>query len=259
VGGLLLDHYGWRFLFMSTGLGACLWLLPWFSIARASNLRTDAQPSTPPRTAISWKQFFGLRVTWAITIGSFFYAYYWYFCLTWLPSYFVMARGFSFVKMGAFTAAPLMVMAIITPLSGRGADILIAGARSPVIVRKKFVCCGFLLGSSVIAVLAARNSAALMVILVLSFCGLGLASANFWALTQTLCPSAVVGTVIGYQNAVANLAGVSAPIITGWLITNSKSFTLAIIFAGMSLLIAAGIFMFFIREADLSIIHQHVD
>jgi MFS family permease len=150
-------------------------------------------------------------------------------------------------------------MAIMTPLCGRAADFLIAGARSPLVVRKTFVCCGFALGSSVIAVPLMRSSAGLMAILALSFFGLGLASANFWALTQTLCPSSIVGTVIGYQNAVANLAGVSAPIITGWLITKSKNFTLSIIFASMSLLIAAGIFMLFIREADLRIIHRHFD
>lgn len=259
VGGLLMAHYGWRFLFMSTGLGACFWLLPWFGLARKTYSRPNAQAPSSSRITAHWKQFFKLRVTWAITIGSFFYAYYWYFCLTWLPSYFLMARGFSFIKMGTFTAAPLIVMAIMTPLCGRAADFLIAGARSPLVVRKTFVCCGFALGSSVIAVLLVRSSAGLMAILALSFFGLGLASANFWALTQTICPSSIVGTAIGYQNGVANFAGVSAPIFTGWLITRTRSFSLAITFAGVALLIAAGIYMYLIREADLIVTQGQFD
>ena len=50
---------------------------------------------------------------------------------------------------------------------------------------------------------------------VASLCGLGLATANYWALTQTLMPGA---------NTSANLAGIVASWLTGWMIKHTGSF-----------------------------------
>jgi len=255
-GGLLLERYSWRVLFISTGLGACLWLVPWFGFYRTSYIRGQKPVLSPRLGSVEWKRLFRLRVTWAIAIGSFLYAYCWNLCLAWLPSYFVMARGFSFARMGAFTALPLVIMAVMSPLGGRGADLLIVGSRSPLCIRKAFVCCGFAIGSSLVAVLIVRTSAGLMGILAVSFLGLGLASANFWALTQTICPPSIIGTAIAFQNGVANLAGMSAPIVTGWLISRTKSFSLAIISASLCLLTAAVVFMLFIRQEDVTVIRE---
>jgi MFS family permease len=52
---------------------------------------------------------------------------------------------------------------------------------------------------------------------VFSLSGLGLMTANYWALTQTLIPGAAVGRVVGVQNCAANLPGIVAPLLTGWL------------------------------------------
>jgi MFS family permease len=50
----------------------------------------------------------------------------------------------------------------------------------------------------------------------LSLAGLGLATANYWALTQTLVPGKAMGRIAGIQNCASNLGGVTAPILTGW-------------------------------------------
>jgi hypothetical protein len=52
---------------------------------------------------------------------------------------------------------------------------------------------------------------------VFSLTGLGLATANYWALTQTLIPGGAIGRIVGIQNCAANLPGIVAPILTGWL------------------------------------------
>jgi MFS family permease len=60
------------------------------------------------------------------------------------------------------------------------------------------------------------NSVALF-FAVFSLSGLGLMTANYWALTQTLIPGAAVGRIVGIQNCAANLPGIVAPLLTGWL------------------------------------------
>jgi MFS family permease len=53
---------------------------------------------------------------------------------------------------------------------------------------------------------------------IFSLCGLGLATANYWAVTQTLIPGAGVGRLVGIQNCAANIPGIVAPLLTGWLL-----------------------------------------
>jgi MFS family permease len=247
VGAALLERLGWRDLFIYTGLGGCLWLLPWLWLVPSKNPNAKAQPvNAAARTPVLWSRLLRNRTCWGITLGAFFYSYYWYFCLTWLPSYLVMAHGLSFLKMGAYTAIPLLGMAVVSTISGRAADRIIANGQAALAVRQRFVIVGFLIGSSLLLLLVIQSVTAVFAVLVCSLLGLGVASANYWALTQTISPSGVIGRVIGYQNTVANLAGICAPIITGHLVGETKNFQLAILFAGAALILASLSFAFLV-------------
>jgi hypothetical protein len=58
-------------------------------------------------------------------------------------------RGFSFLKMGAYTASPLLVMAVVGATAGRLADRTIFHVRRPALVRNAFTGGGFALVSSI--------------------------------------------------------------------------------------------------------------
>ena len=47
---------------------------------------------------------------------------------------------------------------------------------------------------------------------VISLAGLGLTTANYWALTHALMPKKSIGRVIGIQNCANSLSGVAAPL-----------------------------------------------
>jgi nitrate/nitrite transporter NarK len=59
---------------------------------------------------------------------------------------------------------------------------------------------------------------------IISLSGLGLATANYWAITQTLFPAAAIGRMAGVQNCAASVAGIVAPIATGWLKQRTGSY-----------------------------------
>ena len=63
-----------------------------------------------------------------------------------------------------------------------------------------------------------------LVLAVASLSGLGLATANYWALTQTLIPGAAIGRISGIQNCACRIAGIVAPILTGWLLQKTDSY-----------------------------------
>jgi len=250
LGAFLLERLGWRLLFILTGLGALVWLIPWFMLAPSREISSDDPPASNVKSLVSWKGILARPTVWGIIVGAFFYSYYWYFCLTWLPSYLVMARGFSFLKMGAYTAIPLLVTAVVSMTCGRAADRVIARYGRAVTIRKRFVAAGFLLGSAILVVPACSSSSAVLGVLTVSLFGVGVAGGNYWALTQAASPATLIGRVIGVQNTVANVAGICAPVVTGIIIGRTKNFDLAMIFAGASMLIAAACFLLLVREKD---------
>jgi len=78
-------------------------------------------------------------------------------------------------------------------------------------------------------------------------CGLGLATPNYWALTQTLLPSAGIGRVVGLQNTAVNLSGVAAPLVTGWLKQTTGSWEAPMQAILVLLLVALASFLFLVR------------
>jgi MFS family permease len=254
LGGYLMQRVGWREMFLLTGVGGSLWLIPWFLFARGESAGAAAvvTPAPPPRRI--WPVLFSTPVLPGMLVGCFFYAYYWYFFLTWIPSYLVMERGFSFLQMGAFTSLPLAGMSVAVVVSCRVADRLIARHGRPLMIRRAFMCTGFVLGSCVAALPLAGSKVAVTGILLASLIGVGLGGGNLWALSQTVSPRAVVGRMISCINMVANFGGLCAPLLTGLLVQRTKHFGLSILVASGTLLVASACFAAFVREKDVRIL-----
>lgn len=244
-GAALMEWLGWRQLFVLTGLGGCLWLAPWLWLAPAKRQARETRVTAAP---VDYAAVVKNPMFWGLLTGTFFYSYFWYFCLTWIPSYLVMVHNLSFLKMGAFAALPMVGMAIMSTVAGKTADWLISRGRGVVPVRVAFICTGFVLGSSSLLLLGVHSANGALGVLMFSLVGLSLASSNFWALSQSIAPASMVGRMIGVQNTIANLAGICAPILTGLLIGESKNFRPAIWFAGGALWVAAAAYFFLVRE-----------
>jgi MFS family permease len=252
LGGALLDRLGWRLLFALTGLGGCAWLVPWLVLAPAGRGAVEAARSAAgPR----WSRVLRSRALWGITAGSFCYSYAWNFYITWLPSYFVLRHGASYLQMGTATSLPLLGTALMSVAAGRAADRLIRRWGRPVGIRRGFVVCGFAIAAAgLLALGGATTIRSATAILVVALIGIGLASANYWALTQALAPGAIIGRVIGYQNTIANAAGICAPIATGLLLGLDRDFGPAILAAALALAAAAAAFLLLVRERDITLL-----
>jgi ACS family D-galactonate transporter-like MFS transporter len=129
-------------------------------------------------------------------------------------------------SMGVYVFFSFGGMALVAILAGWFADRLIRRGADPTRTRKAFTILGFALASTeVLGALSSSQSVALF-FAVFSMASLGLASANYWALTQTLVPGRAMGRIAGIQNCASNLGGVVAPILTGWLKQTSGGYLL---------------------------------
>jgi MFS family permease len=221
----LIGLYDWRLMFVLIGLGGMLWLAPWLllvknddaELERATLKRDGARP-------IPFGRIMASPVTWGTIIASFCYMYFVYFCITWMPAYFMERRHLTLGKMGLYVFFSFGGMAIVATAAGWAADLLIGRGRNPVTVRKCFTIAGFAIACTELIGARASSLETALLFAVVSLSGLGLATANYWALTQTLIPGAAIGRISGIQNCACSLAGIVAPILTGWLLQKTGSY-----------------------------------
>ncbi|HEY1649857.1 MAG TPA: MFS transporter [Terracidiphilus sp.] len=246
VATYLVLGYGWRWMFILSGTVSLLWLIPWFLLVKKDGPLTATRQAKG--NAASWYSLFSTPVMWGTCIGTFCYMYFVYFCMTWMPTFFNERYGLSLTASGWFTFISFGGMATVAILGGWAADRLIVRGHNPVTVRRLFTIAGFVLGCSEIFGALSGDSSMALFWAVFSLCGLGLATANYWALTQTLTPANAAGRVAGIQNTAANVAGVAAAWFTGILVEKTKHFNAPLMAIGFWLVIGICCYVFLVRE-----------
>ncbi|MGO9896794.1 MAG: MFS transporter, partial [Bryobacteraceae bacterium] len=140
----LIGMYDWRLMFVLIGLGGMIWLVPWLLLVSNDDRQIERAAVKKEGTRpIPFGRIMASPVTWGTIIASFCYMYFVYFCMTWMPAYFMERRHLSLGKMGLFVFFSFGGMAIVATLAGWAADLLIGRGYSPVTVRKCFTIAGF--------------------------------------------------------------------------------------------------------------------
>jgi sugar phosphate permease len=174
--------------------------------------------------------------------------YFVYFCMTWMPAYFMERRHLSLSKMGLYTFFSFGGMAIVAALAGWCADLLIGRGGNPVTVRKWFTIAGFAVACTELIGAQSSSVPVALTFSVISLSGLGLATANYWALTQTLIPAAAIGRISGVQNCAASVAGIAAPLLTGWLKQATGSYEAPMLACCLFLVAGVLAYVFMVKE-----------
>ncbi len=245
----LIQNYGWRQMFVILGLGCLVWLIPWTRLVRDDDRALEAEASARGLHAdVPFSALLKTPLIWGVLLGTFCYNYFVFFSMTWLPSYFVERRGLSLNSMGLYTAFSFSGMATVAIAAGWLADWMIARGADAVRVRRGFTIAGFVVASTeVFGALSPSTNVALF-FAVVSLAGLGLATANYWALTQTLVPGASIGRISGAQNFASNLSGIVAPLLTGWLKQSTGTYSAPMQAIWVFLIIGIGCYVFLVRR-----------
>ncbi len=229
VGTMMLDRFGWRMMFAFTGLGAMIWLPCWLLAApsdEAQPVRVEVMQTWTLHSLIRSRGF------WALSLCIFLASYYWYFVLTWVPTYLVLSRGFSTLAMGRVISTGLFTVAVTNVIAGYSADKLARGA-DVFRVRVMFAAAGYLGTAAILLLLVLPNRAWIVPVFTFSMCATGMGNASFWAIAQHVSPANMTGRTIGFLNTLSQVAGVAAPLVTGWILGPEKHFGPAILVAGV--------------------------
>ncbi len=237
LGGWMIEQWGWRWFFILTGGLSLVWLAPWLYLSPRPAAQSTAHEEGP-----GWKELFTSRTAWATFLGLFCHNYNWYLLLTWLPTFLIRERHFSMGMMAFYNALPLCITAMTTLAAGWWSDRRIARGAEVAPLRRRIMVSGMAITAAALPLSTLPSHILSMTFLIIAFGGLGLYVSNCWALTQTLAGRGAAGRWTGLQNAVGNMGGVVAPVVTGMLVQKTGTFFAA--FATSSAVLTTGVLIY---------------
>jgi len=253
--GWVVDHLGWRHVFtMMGGLGivmAAVWVKfihspkddPRVSPAELRYIEQGGalvdleQPGKKTRganAAATWwslRQLLTNRMLLGVYIAQYCINALTYFFLTWFPIYLVKERGMSILKAGVVASIPALAGFVGGILGGMFSDYLLRTGRSHAAARKIPIVVGMLMSTSMIACNYTSEKWAVVAIMTLAFFGKGVGALG-WAVVADTSPKENSGLSGGLFNTFGNVAGITTPIIIGYIVQTTGSFEGALVFVG---------------------------
>jgi ACS family D-galactonate transporter-like MFS transporter len=240
--GLLMARYGWRPVFIGIGLISLMWLPAWIKWMPRGGAIARSLPAAPGFADILRQRSF-----WGVCGGHFSHNYLAYFMLTLLPFYLVRERHLSMQSMARIASAYYATEALSAITTGWLSDFLIRRSYTPTLVRKSAMAIGHAIAGIALAACSLANSQWYLLSLIAVGIGCGAARAGTYAFSQTLAGPHASGKWTGLQNGFANLSGVVAPALTGFLVDRTGRFlaplaitTTVVMAGGLSWVFAVG-------------------
>ena len=262
----ILQTYGWHMVFYVAGLAGIILSLFWFKYIH--------EPKKHPKTSqaeIDYIQAGGgladaadnpVKIRWThvkflltnrqmigIYIAQFCLNTIVWFFLTWFPTYLVQEKHMSMLKVGFMASLPYAGAFVGGIVGGYVSDFLLKRGASLSAARKTPIITGFLLSSTVVLANYTSSAALVMVIMSVAFFAKGLAGST-WTLVGDMSPKEIIGLSAGIFNTSGNLAGIVTPIVVGYILSATQSFSAALFFIGGVLLIGALCYIFVVNKVE---------
>lgn len=233
-------HWGWRVSFAISAALAFVVVALWHWYATdwpEENPRVNQQElqtihpggetasARPQRTAIKvpWLKMFSSVSVWALILGYGFQGYAFYVYYNWFYFYAVKLRGLDIMHAAAWTSAPFLAMAVLSPVGGWFSDRV-----ARVSDRRKGRLAAVWVGMGVAALLLHTGNHLTLTVVALPMIALAagftmFAAANFWAACIDLAPgysaslSALMNTVGSIGGVVSSTVTASIAVHQGWV------------------------------------------
>ncbi len=253
--GLLLIYFGWRWSFAATGFVSFLYFVLFYFIynnpredeklslqERDFILRGGAQPEDEAkvRSGSSLGYLLRQRKVYGLALGWGAYNYTFFLLLTWLPSYLSVSLHVDLFHSVFYTSVPWLVATVTDLLVGGWlVDALIQRGYDANLVRQTVLVVGMSFGLAIFGAAKTHTATAALIWISLALGGLAAAAPVAWTVPSLISPRESVGTLAGAVNLCGQIAAISAPIVTAYIVSASHSFAAA--FATATVILLLGI------------------
>ncbi|HQT76545.1 MAG: hypothetical protein B7Z80_12310, partial [Rhodospirillales bacterium 20-64-7] len=237
--------FGWRWMFILMGVVGVLFAGIWYAFYRDFDGTTldeldrhylyggpDA-PAAHPVEAGAWGRLFGQRATWGLILGFFGIIYVTWLFITWLPGYLEMQRHITIARTGFVAAVPFLFGLVGSIGGGWLADRLTRRGMTAIASRKLLTVIGVVMMAvaTLVAAETASNFVAVASISVAVFFGFS-ASGTSWSLATACAPASYAASLGAIMDFGGFIGGALAPLVTGFVVQATGSFTPALLVAG---------------------------
>ncbi len=266
--GWLVHAHGWQSVFYVMGslgmLMSAVWLLvvhspadhPAINQAELDYIvaggalvdmdrKGDDRPEVPTKEAL--KALLSSRMMLGVYLGQYGITTLVYFFLTWFPIYLVQALHMPILKAGFIAAVPAICGFVGGVLGGLFSDALLRRGWSLTWARKVPIVTGLLLSMNIVLCNYVRVESVIVLLMALAFFGKGLGSLG-WAVVADTSPKEAAGISGGLFNTFANIAGITTPIVIGYIVDRTGSFDGALLYVAAHAIFAICCFLFVTKE-----------
>jgi MFS family permease len=178
---------------------------------------------------VPYSEILRRRAFWGAALGHFCSNYAFYFIITWMPMFLVKAGGFTVAQMAGIGAVIYGIYAATTAFAGAASDRWIRAGGSTTLVRKTFILTSMLGGALTTLCSAYVDPRDAVWFLGIAGVFFGLGTPMVFTIGTTLAGPRAAGRWAGAQNLTGQCAGVVAPIVTGYIVEQTGSFSWAFI------------------------------
>jgi ACS family glucarate transporter-like MFS transporter len=224
----IMTQWGWRNVFYVLAVITVGWTVLWSLMtkrlrdhpaleAQSGGAAADEKKPEP----IFEKPFRSVEV-WGASVVWFNVCVVFYFFLMWLPTYFIKARGLSVQEMAIFSTIPWACLFVAMNIMGYLVDWVKNNVKHNIFWRRMILAAGMAWTAVFVFLMQTAATAPIAVTyLCIAFVGLATSWPVAWALPIDYAgPKA--GVVAGFMNSWGQLAGITTPLIIGYLIAGGK-------------------------------------
>jgi ACS family glucarate transporter-like MFS transporter len=266
--GWLVHSYGWHSVFYVMGGLGIVMAFVWLKVIYApkdhpsvsqSELKyiqdggalvdLDGAQKAPAQvnTMAAIKELLSNRMLLGVYIGQYCITTLTYFFLTWFPVYLVQERHMTILKAGFVASLPAIAGFIGGVSGGWLSDRLAKRGYSLSVSRKVPIVFGMLMSMSMIACNYIETDMLVVAVMSLAFFGKGVGALG-WAVVSDTSPKEAGGLSGALFNTFGNTAGITTPIVIGYIVQGTGSFAGALVYVGANAALAICCYLFIVGD-----------
>lgn len=266
VVGFLCLTFNWRISFIIIAFIGITWAIIWALIATdkpRDNKRVsaaeaqliegeeeDVAPQTAPGTPAPsmWSAILQPSIL-ATALSLFCFNYVLFFFMNWFPTFLVDTTGISLKDMSLVGVLPWVAGTLGYVSGGFIIDFIYRKTGKQLFSRKVVLVTCFGICSICVGLISQTQTAmGAVTLMTIAFGFMQIAAPAYWTLIQDAAPKEYVGSAGGLMHGLANISGIVAPTVTGFIV-GSGSYSAAFILAGCLGVLGATVVALFVKKA----------
>ncbi|WP_217807192.1 MFS transporter [Tuberibacillus sp. Marseille-P3662] len=260
----IMVTFGWRELFYFAGLIGGIFAVLFFIFYQNPNkskklskkelayieANGSGKEQRTKDSNINWLSLFKYRSVWGMIFGYFCTIWIWNIFLVFLPLYLLDVYQISLAELGIYASIPWIGGAFGNITGGYLTKKMVdLGWTTAMKSRQIFISiCAVLTAVCVILLPFMNSIASTITLMTLALAFISAITGNAWALATDVAPSSMVASVGSIQNFGGYFGGAFSPVVAGFIVESTGSYSLAFISGGIIVGCAAICYLFIVKN-----------